>query len=469
MEKDFPKGHFEELLREKTGEYKMYPTERVWNSIYHRLHTRRKWHFIGGGTFALLILAGLFVLVQDNDHAPSKTYIKPKSVTYWKRPATRNTSSTLAAVQNTIRNGSTPSAPFNLGDTYLSSAGTGLQAPVAGWGSYLPAPHNLLAASNYNSKDIAASKAATTDDIESTTSSADVTASKLTAADASNQSLSMLKITDSGPQLGGMQKESFLNHTALASGMKKTAPLPSRYSWLFHLEPSVSFRALKTKTAVTQNGLLVYNNNGYSINSLVDQRPSVGFELGTDVLYALTSKLSLKAGIQFNYSRYSAKAVTAPSRMVNIPLGGSAGLPATTATTSTTYENGNGQPDAAATWIPNQRVELSLPVGAEYQLAKGSNFTWNVASTIQPTYILNSKAYLLSSDYKAYAQDPNLLRRWNADLGLETFLRFQKGDVQIQIGPQFRYQLLPSFISSYNIIEHLYDVGFKIGITRTFR
>jgi hypothetical protein len=266
-----------------------------------------------------------------------------------------------------------------------------------------------------------------------------------------------------------MEKETFLNHTALASGMKKTTPLPSRYSWLFHLEPSVSFRVLKSKTAVMQNGLLVYDNNGYSINSLVDQRPSVGFELGTDILYSLTSKLSLKAGLQFNYSRYSAKAVTTPSRSVNIPLGGSGGIAATNATASSTYGNGIGQPDASATWIPNQRVELSIPVGAEYQLAKGSNFTWNVASTIQPTYILNSNAFLLSADSKAYAQDPNLLRRWNADLGLETFLRFQKGDVQIQVGPQFRYQLLPSFTSTYNIIEHLYDVGFKIGVTRTFR
>jgi hypothetical protein len=161
--------------------------------------------------------------------------------------------------------------------------------------------------------------------------------------------------------------------------------------------------------------------------------------------------------------------VTTAPQTVNIPLGGSAGLPASTASASTSYGNGDGQPNASAIWIPNQRVELSLPVGAEYQLAKGSNFTWNVASTIQPTYILNSNAYLLSADTRAYAQDPNLLRRWNADLGLETFLRFQKGDVQIQIGPQFRYQLLPSFINSYNIVEHLYDVGFKIGVTRTFR
>ena len=60
MEKDFSRGQFEELLTERTGEYKMYPTEKVWNSIYHRLHTRRKWHFIGGGTFALMIMGAVF-------------------------------------------------------------------------------------------------------------------------------------------------------------------------------------------------------------------------------------------------------------------------------------------------------------------------------------------------------------------------------------------------------------------------
>jgi hypothetical protein len=467
MEKDFPKGHFEELLREKTGEYKMYPTERVWNSIYHRLHTRRKWHFIGGGTFALLILAGLFVLVQDNDHAPSKTYVRPKSFTYWKKPSTRNAGSELASIQNAARNNSKANNGFRLGEVSSSSEGTGLQAPVPGWGSYLPTPHSLLLSSDYTT--VSSNNSVSKQPSLPEESILAGTSSEASATEAKTQGASLLKMTENGPQLGGMQKETFLNHTALATGTKKVAAPASRYSWLFHLEPSVSFRALRTKTAIMQNGTLVYDNQAYNINSLVDQRPSFGFELGADVLYSLTSKLRLKAGVQFNYSRYDAKAVTTAPQTVNIPLGGSAGLPASTASASTSYGNGDGQPNASAIWIPNQRVELSLPVGAEYQLAKGSNFTWNVASTIQPTYILNSNAYLLSADTRAYAQDPNLLRRWNADLGLETFLRFQKGDVQIQIGPQFRYQLLPSFINSYNIVEHLYDVGFKIGVTRTFR
>ena len=100
--------------------------------------------------------------------------------------------------------------------------------------------------------------------------------------------------------------------SALSSSPLKIIKAPTRYSWLFHFEPSVSFRMLKSRTAITTTnlGLIVVDNNGYDINHLVDQRPSVGFEAGADVLYALTNRLRLKAGLQFNYSRYTAKAVT---------------------------------------------------------------------------------------------------------------------------------------------------------------
>jgi hypothetical protein len=177
----------------------------------------------------------------------------------------------------------------------------------------------------------------------------------------------------------------------------------------------------------------------------------------------------LKAGLQFNYSRYTAKAISTAPENVNVTLGGTGGLPSQTFTQTSNYANGIGQPNAGATWIPDQRVELSIPVGAEYQLLRNRSFSWNVAGTFQPSYILNSRSFVLSSDYKAYVAYPNLMRPWNVNLGLETFLRFDKGPIELQIGPQLRYQLLPSFISSYPISEHLYDIGFKIGIVRNIR
>jgi len=51
---DFPRGgdEFEQLIREKTEQYKMYPSENVWKGVHNSLHTKRKW-FIG--SMALLV------------------------------------------------------------------------------------------------------------------------------------------------------------------------------------------------------------------------------------------------------------------------------------------------------------------------------------------------------------------------------------------------------------------------------
>jgi hypothetical protein len=466
MEKDFSRGHFEELLNERTGEYKMYPTERVWNSIYHRLHTRRKWRFIGGGTFALMIMGAVFVLMQDNPHPPSKVYAvhNPSKST---NPVTGSSSLLVASLNST-------SAAHNgklhlltqAGSAFLSPGDAPLQNPAwmsAGAAERPTEVFGIGAASVYP-------------EVLTPAPSETAVSSEAGAAAAKGQTPGgvLSHMISNEPLLATNNAAALAaKASALSSSPLKIIKAPTRYSWLFHFEPSLSFRMLKSRTAITTTnlGLIVVDNNGYDINRLVDQRPSVGFEAGADVLYALTNRLRLKAGLQFNYSRYTAKAVTTPSQPANITLGGpgTGGIPPQTFTSTTSYANGKDQPNGSSVWIPNQRVELSIPIGAEYQILRNRSFSWNVAGTFQPSYILNAKAFILSENYKMYVQYPNLMRPWNMNVGAETFLRFDRGPIQIQIGPQFRYQLLSSFISSYPVSEHLYDMGFKIGIVRAIR
>src|SRR5579872_1282030 len=51
-ESNFHSDEFEELIREKTEQYKMYPSENVWKAVHNALHTRRKWYM---GTMAFLV------------------------------------------------------------------------------------------------------------------------------------------------------------------------------------------------------------------------------------------------------------------------------------------------------------------------------------------------------------------------------------------------------------------------------
>ena len=90
---------------------------------------------------------------------------------------------------------------------------------------------------------------------------------------------------------------------------------------------------------------------------------------------------------------------------------------------------------------------------------------FGIATTIQPTYLLGDRVYLISTDYKNYAEVPWLVRRWNVNTSLETFVSYSTGHLKWQVGPQFRYQILSSFISKYPVKENLYDFGLKVGIS----
>jgi len=72
--------------------------------------------------------------------------------------------------------------------------------------------------------------------------------------------------------------------------------------------------------------------------------------------------------------------------------------------------------------------------------------------------------YLISTDYKNYAEVPSLVRRWNVNTSFETFVGYNLGHMKWRIGPQVRYQLMSSFEDKYPVREHLFDYGLKLGL-----
>src|ERR1700761_1177870 len=67
QESNFYSDDFEELIREKTEQYKMYPSENVWKGVHNSLHTKRRW-FIGGMSFlvtGILFLAGRELILSS--------------------------------------------------------------------------------------------------------------------------------------------------------------------------------------------------------------------------------------------------------------------------------------------------------------------------------------------------------------------------------------------------------------------
>jgi hypothetical protein len=93
----------------------------------------------------------------------------------------------------------------------------------------------------------------------------------------------------------------------------------------------------------------------------------------------------------------------------------------------------------------------------------------NIASTIQPTYVINNRSYLISTNLKNYAQEPSLYRRWNLNAGAEAYVTVNMGSYKWMLGPQVRYQVLSSYKDKYPIREYLIDYGFKLGIQKTLK
>src|ERR1700753_49843 len=77
---------FEQLIRGKTEQYKMYPSEKVWRGVHNSLHTKRKW-FIGSMS---LLVTGILFMAGRELIAPSK------NTTALHKTATSNTSTDVA-------------------------------------------------------------------------------------------------------------------------------------------------------------------------------------------------------------------------------------------------------------------------------------------------------------------------------------------------------------------------------------
>ena len=59
MDNNFDSDNFERLLREKSDEFRMYPTKRVWHSIYNNIHPSKKWPSIA----MCIVLISILLLV----------------------------------------------------------------------------------------------------------------------------------------------------------------------------------------------------------------------------------------------------------------------------------------------------------------------------------------------------------------------------------------------------------------------
>jgi len=254
------------------------------------------------------------------------------------------------------------------------------------------------------------------------------------------------------------------DHQAVPASIKNNNKA-RKFSFMFFFTPTVSYRKLSENKSYLRSASTIgvpYNVAAlYDINSAVTHKPNIGLEIGMTSKYSITKNIKLRAGLQFNLNRYDIKAFKYTPERATIALNnGSSGVQSVS--TPSTHRNFNGGQIA---WLQNSYFQISTPVGAEFKLHGNDKMHIGAATTIQPTYVLGDRAYLITADYKNYAQVPWLMRHWNVNTSLETFVAYSTGKLKWQVGPQVRYQLLSSFVNKYPVKENLFDFGLKVGIS----
>ncbi len=249
----------------------------------------------------------------------------------------------------------------------------------------------------------------------------------------------------------------------------KPLKLKKKIGFQFYFTPTVSYRKLGENKSFLRTQSSPTNPNYtpaliYDVNTVVTHKPNIGFELGMAAKYPLTKNLKLLGGLQFNVNRYDIKAYTSfTSSVATIMFNGRTNNRPDSLNTYSRYSNSTS--GYKSDWLQNYYIQISAPVGVEMKLSGNDKVQFGVATTVQPTYVLGDRAFMISTDYKSYVEVPQLVRRWNVNTSLETFVGYSTGHLNWQVGPQVRYQLLSSFINKYPVKENLFDFGLKVGVS----
>jgi hypothetical protein len=434
MKKNFTPENFEDFLRQSADGLRMRPSVQVWKGVSSHLNKRRRrFEFIIGAFIIAISTFGYFIIEQ------------PGSVT---KPSPSGTIKSSASQEN-----------FAIVNKGIHTTATYSQ--------------NTIAASK--------NKNITTSHIHTGVGTSPVTHNEMEAQQmaAINPEEFSPTIVDSyfednsntqAPETAQDSKQGIKYPLTIESVTNSFKPfkLKKKVGFQFYFTPTVSYRKLGENKSFLRSQPVTNPNYTpaliYDVNTVVTHKPNIGFELGMAAKYPLTRNLKLLGGLQFNVNRYDIKAYTSfTSSVATIMFNGRTNNRPDSLNTYSRYSNSTT--GYKSDWLQNYYIQIAAPFGVEMKLSGNDKVQFGVATTVQPTYVLGDRAFMISTDYKSYVEVPQLVRRWNVNTSLETFVGYSTGKLNWQVGPQVRYQLLSSFINKYPVKENLFDFGLKVGVS----
>jgi len=466
MERQFNNGDFEKLLRDNANQYRMYPSEKVWKGIHSALHTRRRWY--GLSAAIMFLLTGSIVSIFIYSYTPTKNNSAKLKINSIQNSNQQQVSTTASKETRTFTPALNKLKPVdhstaNLTGLYLNGPVFN-RPPGDNMRSGLNADNNLSGIHEQEATEsTATNKNETIDPLYPGTElnllkqnvfveTEDRTLDNILTDDKN--------ITEQSTVNENTEKQINNTISALAS-QNVLLPKQSKRSKVtaqVYFAPTVSYRKLTENKKVYPGGFYV---PAIDLKNIVKHKPGMGLEFGIEGRYQMNDNLSIKTGLQFNINRYDIRAYSHPTEIATVALSGNYGRVDSLASLSN-YRNFNG---SSPNWLENFYFQAAIPVGVEYIISDNNDIQWGVSGTIQPTYVIGDRAYVISSDYKNYAKFPDLMRRWNISTGIGTFVSYSTGRIKWQVGPHLRYQHMSSFVNALTVKEKLYAVGLKVGAT----
>lgn len=483
MERNFYTNDFEELLKENADQFKLSPSKKVWRGIYNDIHPGKRWPSIAMS----LIFVFTLVLVGHLNNRQSQNYLSGVQ----KNVELQNDKKEVGAitVQQPINNKIFQKNTSQPGTSIIYAK---IDENISG--------ENLIANNKYSAKKrgvvkkiVPVSKQGDNKDLLVNNNFPDLQDIYTNQPDRINlytkeKFISSLN-ADIPTALISFELPNFENEIIKNSetdkGINSVNSQPEnkvpvspqikirrnpRINWAYYISPTLSYRTyLNQNNKEDQTYLRSINsssNIGASSNRAIIHRPALGVEAGVALKYSLTQKLKITSGFQVNYSAYKIQANNVHPILSTLVLRNeNTGMPY--AASSISYF-GNG-PGSVPVNLHNYSLQLSIPIGLEYQIAGNEKIQFSAFGTFQPSLVLTNSAYLLSTDKRNYVMQPSLSRRWNVGTNIGTLISFNSNKLKWQIGPQVRYQFLSSYLNKYQVKEHFIDYGVRLGVSKIIK
>ncbi len=472
---------FEELIRHKSDQYKIYPSDKVWKGIQNSLHPTRKWYWLG-----LVLILGGFSYYAVEQFSSSTVASHPPASNKKKDQLASNTSASNEAV---ILPFTPPSSAASRRKTVDRSSYVKKGLVVAMSEAETPEaeeetiPLSVIADARLNKPAFSIDQSQTHEATSAKefiipalkniypdqvsliageqTAHVSETLAEETVTSKSENTVSDNISTDE-------KRINWLQENAV---YELTRPKLKRVSWQVIASPTMNYRKLTSNTNANISSdskiIPIALNIEGDVDRLANHKPGLGFEVGSMLMYALNKNVTFKTGVQFNFSRYYIQAYRSNSpERATIALNSFYRPTADSITSYTLLRNFGGNSEKA---LENKYYELSTPIGVDVLVLGRGRLQLSVGGTIQPTYLINRDNYLITTDYKNYIHEPSLVRRWNVNASAEAFLSYKAAGFKFQVGPQFRYQLFSTYRETYPIREFLMEYGVRFGVSKTLR